>query len=161
MSEHLNPLALDALRAGGGSPGEREHAALCPECAAAVEGLRDLAARLAGPRVEVPDPVRRSILAEARRRIRPARSRAPLWAAAAAVLAALAGVWLALPPAPPGDVDHSGAVDILDAYTLAVRIKSGDRLDPQWDLNGDGVVDRRDVDAIGMICVSIPARRGG
>jgi len=161
MSEHLDPLALDAVRAGEGSPEEREHAARCPECAAAVDGLRNLAARLAGPRVEVPESIRQSILAEARRRIRPSRARR-LWiplAAAAAILVALAGVWLSLPPALPGDVDRSGAVDILDAYTLALRLRSGGRLDPRWDLNGDGTVDRKDVDVIGMMSVSIPRRR--
>ncbi len=162
MSEHLDPLALDAVRAGEAPAEEREHAARCPECGAAVEGLRALVARLSPPRVEVPASVRQAILAEARGRMRRPRLRrlwAPLAAAAAAILVALVGTWISLPPAIPGDVDRSGAVDILDAYALAMRIRSGARLEPRWDLNGDGAVDRADVDAIGMKSVAI-ARRG-
>ena len=44
---------------------------------------------------------------------------------------------------------------MLDVYLLARHIKDGDRLDPRWDMNGDGVVDQRDVDAIAAIAVSI------
>jgi len=165
MSGHLDPLGLDAVRAGEGSPEEREHAAGCPGCRAAVEGLRALAARLAaGPRIEVPDSLRRTILAEARERIKPPGLRRfwiPLAAAAAAVLVAIVGSWTSRPPAIPGDVDRSGAVDILDAYALALRIRSGERLDPRWDFNGDGVVDQKDVDAVGMTSVSISRGRRG
>ncbi len=43
------------------------------------------------------------------------------------------------------DLNHDGRVDILDAFSLARRVKSGEILNSQFDLNGDGVVDERDV----------------
>ena len=55
----------------------------------------------------------------------------------------------------PGDINGDGRIDMLDAYLLARHIKDGDQLDPRWDMNGDGVVDQRDVDAIAAIAVSL------
>jgi hypothetical protein len=56
-----------------------------------------------------------------------------------------------------GDVDGSGAVDILDAFSVARGVKAGRTL-PEWDANHDGVVDQKDVDLIAGMAV---AARGG
>lgn len=119
----------------------------------------------------VPPAVSERILNGARAhfaRPRPAR-RLLRWAAAAAVAAALALVLrLNMParPGPPqvvsisGDVDGNGRVDILDALVLARRIDSMQTAEAAAaDLNHDGVVDRRDVDAIAMLAVRLD--RGG
>jgi hypothetical protein len=53
------------------------------------------------------------------------------------------------------DIDGNGRVDILDALALARSIKD-DRTDEQpWDFNGDGAIDRRDVDAVAQSAVSL------
>ena len=44
---------------------------------------------------------------------------------------------------------------ILDAFALARHIEHGDRLDPRWDVNGDGVVDQTDVDWVATTAVRI------
>ena len=75
-------------------------------------------------------------------------------AAAAAALLVGAVAWFALRPSIPGDVDRSGRVDIVDAYALAVRIRSG-QLDAAYDLNGDGKVDDQDVDEIARRSVAL------
>lgn len=56
-----------------------------------------------------------------------------------------------------GDVDHNGRVDVLDAYTVARRIARHEPLDPSWDVNGDGVVDEKDVDLIAHMAVRVTA----
>ena len=85
-------------------------------------------------------------------------------AAAAAAVVALA-VRVAHSPGPTGsprpqlarlaDVNHDGRVDILDAYLVARRIADKQPLDPAWDINGDGVVDQKDVDLIANMAVSV------
>jgi hypothetical protein len=53
------------------------------------------------------------------------------------------------------DVDLNGRVDILDAFKLAKHIKAGIRPDTKWDINGDGAVNRSDVDAIARAAVRL------
>ena len=48
-----------------------------------------------------------------------------------------------------------GRVTILNAFALARRLKSGDAPRPEWDANRDGVVDRRDVDALALAAVRV------
>ena len=119
----------------------------------------------------VPADVDRQILANARRRLSRRRRFVVfkhLTAAAAAAAAAVAVVYfLGLrPPSPlpqpgpvaasvPGDVDGDGRVDILDAFALARRIEAREPLDDHLDLNGDGVVDAQDVDAIAHAAVKL------
>ena len=55
----------------------------------------------------------------------------------------------------PEDIDGSGRVDILDAFALAKQIKSGRQLDSRWDINSDGGIDDRDVDAVALAAVSL------
>jgi hypothetical protein len=61
------------------------------------------------------------------------------------------------------DVDRSGRVDILDAFVVARLIDVQGHLDdaPAYDVNGDGAVDRADVDRIAMAAVDTSAPRAG
>ncbi len=86
------------------------------------------------------------------------------WAAAAAAVALLAVVWMpgrrsAQPPVPmaslPGDVDASGNIDILDAFTLARHTRDRQPVNPIHDLNGDGRIDQLDIDAIAAKAVAL------
>jgi len=69
----------------------------------------------------------------------------------------MAAVWIALDrrPAIRGDVDFSGRVDIVDAYGLAVRLRSGQKLDLTFDVTGDGKVDEQDVEELARRSVAI------
>jgi hypothetical protein len=143
--DHLDPLALDAARAGEAHP----HLEECAECRRAVESLRGLAERLRPATVEVPPEIDRAILAAAAR----PRLRARWWVPAAAAAALL--VALTLRERAPGDVDGSGRVDILDAYLLALRIEGGAGAGRRFDVHGDGVVDRADVERIARLSVAV------
>ncbi len=136
---------------------------------------RDLA-RLADARLEVPRSVDDTVLAAARSALSRRRRgghpalRWATWTAAAAGLALV--VWLggvltrtpvsremaSVPAiAVRGDLDRSGRVDILDAFALARQLDSG--MPPAGhvgDFNGDGLIDRADVDAIAMVAVRLP-----
>jgi len=84
----------------------------------------------------------------------------PACAAAAAVI--VAGVLFlnfnppmetSAPLAMQEDINRDGTVDILDALKLAQQIQSSDSLNPQWDTNGDGIVNQKDVDTVAMAAV--------
>ena len=123
---------------------------------------RDLR-RLYQAQTAVPGRVDQVVLSHGRRHLRP-RQRIWLYriTAAAAVLLVLVGlVFMATThtrPSLSGDIDRSGRVDILDALQLARRIEESMPLDPRWDLNRDGVVDRRDVDIVGAMAVRLDRR---
>lgn len=140
MDGHLDVLGLDAVRAGDATPEQRAHAEQCPECRAAVDGFRHLAARLVPPKIEVPAEVTRRIL-------RPRRTWRPVAAVAAALLVAL-GIWWAVRPA-------SRQVDIVDAYLVALRLRNGQAVESTWDLNADGKVDAQDVDEVARRSVAL------
>jgi hypothetical protein len=115
----LNPLELDEARAGEADP---PHLRECGECAAAVERLRGLAARLQ-TRVFVPARVDRAVL-----------GRKTHWKkiAAAMLVAALATALFTMRPETPAvarnDVNRDGAVDIIDAYLTALQGGDGDAI---------------------------------
>jgi hypothetical protein len=155
MDGHPDLLALDALRAGGGSPADRDHVAACADCRATLEGFRQLETALAPAPLDVPVAVKHRVLAAARSAPR-VRAWRPL-AAAAGLLIGIAAVWFAAVsrPAIKGDLDRSGRVDIVDAYALAVRLRSGQKLDLTYDVNGDGKVDERDVEELARRSVSL------
>ena len=138
MDGHLDLLGLDAVRAGDATPEQRAHAEQCAECRATIDGFRGLAAKLTPARFEVPADVSRRIL-------RPKPSWRPVAAVAAALLVAV-GVWFAVRPR---------KMDIVDAYSVALRLRNGQSVEPTWDLNGDGKVDGRDVDEIARRSVAI------
>jgi Dockerin type I domain len=171
---HLDLLTLEAVRTGEAGPADRAHVDSCPECAAALAELRELALaieRTGRTALPVGAEIDRAVLEAGRKRIaRLAPRRAPVrrrrWAAAAALVLFLGlGFWVLRHEAPsllarrdPFDIDRSGAVDILDAYTLAVRLRSGGALERRWDLNGDGRVDQGDVDLLARASVSLERR---
>lgn len=88
-----------------------------------------------------------------------------VWSGLAATCVIVAGM-LYLFLKPPGterslareDVNHDGRVDILDAFQLARQVKSGGA-SPGLDLNGDGVIDRRDAEVIAARAVRL--EKGG
>ena len=53
------------------------------------------------------------------------------------------------------DLDRDGRVDILDAFAVARQLKQGGTRNLQLDVNGDGVVDERDVAAIAARAVKL------
>lgn len=53
------------------------------------------------------------------------------------------------------DIDQNGRVDILDAFTLARNIESGGPAKKNWDINGDGKVNRDDVDMVAFAAVRL------
>jgi hypothetical protein len=53
------------------------------------------------------------------------------------------------------DIDRSGRVDILDAFKLARHIKAGLQPSKKWDMNGDGLVNRKDVDLVAFAAVRL------
>ena len=56
------------------------------------------------------------------------------------------------------DLDGNGRVNILDAFVLARHVESAAVPRGQWDLNGDGLVDRNDVDLVAMAAVALNGR---
>jgi hypothetical protein len=54
-----------------------------------------------------------------------------------------------------GDLNHDGRVDILDAFALARQLEQGGARNLQLDVNGDGVVDERDVTALAARAVKL------
>ena len=61
----------------------------------------------------------------------------------------------------PGDVDGSGRVDVLDAYALAKKVEAKATPGRGDDVNGDGVLDRADVDRVAAMAVSVGDENGG
>jgi hypothetical protein len=56
-----------------------------------------------------------------------------------------------------GDVDQNGHVDILDAFVLARKVDARPATVTRADdVNADGVLDRRDVDAVAAMAVRLP-----
>lgn len=53
------------------------------------------------------------------------------------------------------DIDRNGSVDVLDAFRLAHHIESVDRPDMKWDVNGDGTVNKDDVDTVAFAAVRL------
>ena len=112
--------------------------------------------RLERPQVDVPEKVDRRILGHARW-VLLRRRLAPVVAVAAVLIVAVTiGLERFSGPAPlPGDVDGDGAVNIIDAYTLAVRVRDDGELESAWDLDGDGQVDERDIEALAKRSVEL------
>jgi hypothetical protein len=116
-------------------------------------------------RAEVPPRVDDAVLSAARERFarrRRLRLMGRWGTGLAAGLAAMIAVAVILhrPAAPArslakGDVDADGRVNMVDALALARHVAAGDTLDPKWDVNGDGVIDQKDVDAIASAAVSL------
>jgi hypothetical protein len=170
---HLDSLALDALRAGEGSPGEAAHAATCPRCRAAAARLGAVQEALKAAQERIP-PVPRDLELRILRGYRESlrRPSAPAipallrrWALPAAGAAAAAALLLTINPirlGDPGGVVHSPvpvvsapeelaapepgrSVDIVDAFRLARALRDGRDPESGWDADGNGLVDDADV----------------
>jgi len=133
------------------------------------QGLKQDLARLFHVSVPVPSQVDESIRAAARthfaakKRVRSVVRWLSTAAAAAAVLLVIfwAGKLMVYErlQASPLDVNGDGRVDILDAFALARSLQAKSPARREWDVNGDGVVNRRDVDVIAMSAVRIDRGR--
>ena len=53
------------------------------------------------------------------------------------------------------DIDRNGRVDILDAFKLARHIETNSPAEKAWDINGDGLIDRSDVDIVAHAAVRL------
>ena len=53
------------------------------------------------------------------------------------------------------DIDRNGRVDILDAFKLARHIESAGNTETKWDFNGDGLINRSDVDMVANAAVRL------
>jgi hypothetical protein len=131
--------------------------------------------RLPKAPVFIPPTADEAVLRAAQRHLNPLREVRFGWfrllpwvAAAAAVLLLVSIPQFYKRPAPrptrdsvfaPGDLNHDGRVDILDAFALARQLKQGNTRNLQLDVNGDGVVDARDVTALAKRAVKL--ERGG
>jgi hypothetical protein len=118
----------------------------------------------------VPPTVDEAILHAARRHLSPQQKPGFKWllfirwgfaVAALAFLLAIAPKLLrrtgstARPEFAREDLNHDGQVDVLDAFALARELKSKAHPDQQLDVNGDGVVDERDVASLVARAVSL------
>ena len=127
--------------------------------------------RLPHEPIFIPPTADEAILRAARKHLSPPIQSRPQWfrfmpwvaTAAAIVLLAAIPQFFKQPtskPAPDavfarGDLNHDGRVDILDAFALARQIKQGSPRNLQLDVNGDGVVDERDVATIAARAVKL------
>jgi len=118
---------------------------------------RDLRASFAA-RMPVPGSIDAALRTAARRRPRLVPLRPLLLSAAAAALVAVSVLLVqsrAAAPIAREDFDRNGRVDVLDAFRLARALERGEAVAPQFDLDGDGRIDRRDVDLVAARAVRI------
>ena len=139
---------------------------LLGESAELVRGLEELQKQT----VFVPHTVDQAVLRAARRHLAKPAKRTFRWlvwipSVGIAALILILGVWWTLtsnrPPISPiarEDINHDGRVDILDAFALAHELQGKARLTSKMDLNGDGVVDERDVELIARNAVKLGKR---
>jgi hypothetical protein len=136
----------------------------------APQGLEQSIQALYQPYFGVPGEIDERVLADARRVLhRPGLrfSFRPSVLATAAVLALAASVTFFLwtrhrtvparvsQTAVAGDLDADGRVDIVDAMVLAASIERHETAPAARDINGDGLVDRSDVDALALMAVRL------
>ena len=138
-----------------------------PDSEQNLEAPAKLAAALkasARRKVFVPTTVDEAILKAARAQLRPEDKpnvlRMPrwlFWPALAGGCVAVALIAHVLTPRQFAreDLNRDGKVDILDSFALARQLKNGDSLPALLDINGDGVVDERDVNAIASQAVAL------
>jgi hypothetical protein len=125
-------------------------------------------------RIFVPPNVDEAVLSRARRHLSQAKRRSTIrplapWVALAASIAMGAWLILTLPrfksDSGPGELAGRKEsvpriqVDIFDAFSLARLLERGQKVDLRFDFNGDGVVDRRDVEAMARQAVRL--EKGG
>jgi len=127
------------------------------------------------PRVGVPPEVDRAVLDRAHKHLSPLQSGKQRrlrihwgWRVAAAAAVIIVAFSLDLTKQPENrpdsfslskaqaeDIDRNGRVDILDAFKLARQIETAGRTEKEWDFNGDGLIDRSDVDMVAFAAVRL------
>lgn len=137
-----------------------------PEPQAPAELVRALRA-IHAPGESVPTKVDERILSSARRQLASGRRRFNWRFATIGALAAAVAIVFILPefvthtppprvmPVLSNDIDGNGRIDILDAFALARHIERREETAAGWDVNADGQIDRRDVDALAKIAVRL------
>ncbi len=137
-----------------------------------ADRLREDLRGLFEPPGAVPARVDKIILDQAHRRLaQPRRLIIRLrWAAGTAAAAAVIALAVILYQGPNhqlpiisyrsaaggrADIDANGRVDILDAFQLARRIEAHGPTVPQWDVNGDGRIDKDDVNLVASAAVRL------
>jgi len=125
-----------------------------------------------GPQEQVPAHIDRAVAEAAHRhfgrqprRLWWLRWAVPATAAAAAVIVLSVGLSIHRTSPPRAarmdaamtraDIDRNGRVDIIDAFQLARHIESANPTDEMWDINGDGLVNRDDVDKVALAAVRL------
>lgn len=131
--------------------------------------LKDDLSALYRAEVRIPSEIDRLVTSGARAHFA-RRGRWIRWSGAGAAAAAVLVLSVQLfrsRPAPPtrvavavirhaGDTDGNATVDIRDALALARKLEAGSVKWTRWkDVNRDKVVDRKDVDAIAMMAVTL------
>lgn len=122
------------------------------------------------PDVSVPPEIDHAVMDRASQQLvrRDKKRRVFRWSACAAVAAVVIFVFtlnIIRQPHPAAfrsafiaaktDIDQNGSVNVLDAFQLARHIESTSRPDMKWDINGDGSVNRDDVDLVAFAAVSV------
>ena len=131
-----------------------------------VSALKEISNR----EIFIPSHVDHAILKAAQERLAP-RAKArfgnfhrwmlwPALAAACVFVACAAWLLTTRPHYARDDLNRDGKVDILDAFALARQLKSSAHLSSTLDINGDGVVDGRDVALIAAHAVQLKKDNG-
>jgi anti-sigma factor RsiW len=159
--QHPSDVELELARTGEADEDVCSHIRACPACSGRAAMLDELSAALrqGSPAVQIPELVEARILRHGRRTAsRRPRARRLRWAAAAAAAVLLvASTWILRSPRDGGtlsaDLNGDGVLDILDAYTLAMRVEAGGAVEATWDIDKNGQIDRRDADFLAMAIV--------
>ncbi|MHC4567565.1 MAG: dockerin type I domain-containing protein [Planctomycetota bacterium] len=105
------------------------------------------------PQLSVPPEIDRAVLDRASRHF---AGRHAMWKVAAAAAVVIFAFSLNLTDKPePADFDRNGRVDILDAFKLAKQIEVASNSTANLDINGDGLINRDDVDTVALAAVSL------
>lgn len=143
------------------SPHELNHEPDAPKLRQALRECRS-------PVIFVPPQIDDAILAQARQHLATIRPETGSWwrpgrlalAAGLAVIGTAAGILVLASrertPADTADLNRDRRIDILDAFALARQLESGHAT---LDVNGDGTVDRQDIEALAGRAVALP--KGG
>lgn len=167
MNDHVTDLEIELSRTGEACEATGEHLEKCERCQERLAFLLEFASdqRLSVAPDEIPREVDNEIVAMAHRQSSRVRSRVRTrsrrrWVSAIAGAAAVFLLMVMSPPDPQiattsssSDINADGTVDILDALALA-RL-SEESTDAVFDLNGDGLVDDRDVEFVVQEAVSL------
>jgi hypothetical protein len=77
---------------------------------------------------------------------------------AAGVAAAIVLIVSPHRPAPLGPVGFDRQMTMIDALNLAKHLAAKESIDKSWDMNHDGVIDQKDIDAVAALSVNIGPR---